>query len=81
MAAFRTLLPGNVFAVTLYSAEEGVAMDGRLVRDLPASALDRLRPGSRSPRAEPYQPVARSVYPSRRVINGDQSILVKIADE
>lgn len=81
MAALRKFLPGNVFAVTLYGAEEGVAIDGTLVRDLPASALDRLRPATASSRVEPYQAIARSVYPSRRVINGDQSILVKIADE
>jgi hypothetical protein len=81
MAALRTLLPGNVFAVTLYAADEGVAIDGTLIRDLPASALDRLRPATASSRVEPYQAIARSVYPSRRVINGDQSILVKIADE
>lgn len=81
MAALRTFLPGNVFAVTLYSADEGVAIDGTLIRDLPASALDRLRPATTTARAEPYQVIARSVYPSRRVINGDQSILVKIADE
>ncbi len=81
MAALRAFLPGNVFAVTLYGAEEGVAIDGALVRDLPASALDRLRPATASARVEPYQAIARSVYPSRRVINGDQSILVKIADE
>lgn len=81
MAALRKLLPGNVFAVTLHSADEGVAIDGKLIRDLPPSALDRLHAASTSRRAAPYRPMARSVYPSRRVINGDKSILVKIADE
>jgi hypothetical protein len=81
MAALRQFLPGNVFAVTLYGADEGVAIDGALIRDLPASAIDRLRPATASARAEAYQAIARSVYPSRRVINGDQNILVKIADE
>ena len=38
LAAFRKLLPGNVWAVTLYPADEGVAIEGKLVRDLPASA-------------------------------------------
>ena len=44
LAAFRKLLPGNVWAVTLYPADEGVALDGKLVRDLPPSAQDKLRP-------------------------------------
>ncbi len=81
MAAFRKLLPGNIFAVTLYTAEQGVAIDGKLVRDLPASALDRLRTGSRSQRASGYKQIVRSTTPSKRVINGRKSILVKVADE
>lgn len=81
MATLRKLLPGNVFAVTLYSADEGVAIAGKLVRDLPASALDRLHPGSTTQRAGVYRAIASSVFPSRRVINGGQNQLVKIADE
>lgn len=80
MAALRKLLPGNIFAVTLYSADEGVAIDGKLVRDLPPSALDRLRPRSASHRAELYYPIARSTYPSKRVLQGKHVMLVKIAD-
>jgi hypothetical protein len=78
--AFRTLLPGNVFAVTLYSADEGVAVDGTLVRDLPASALDKIRTGSSSSELPAYQAISRSTYKSSRVINGKHSILVKVAD-
>ncbi len=81
MAAFRKLLPGNIFAVTLYTAEQGIAIDGTLVRDLPPSALDRLRTGSRSQRASGYKQMVRSTAPSKRVINGGKSILVKVADE
>ena len=29
MAAFRKLLPGNVWAATLYPADEGVSLDGK----------------------------------------------------
>ena len=79
--ALRKLLPGNVFAVTLYTANEGVAIDGKLVRDLPASAIDKLHPRSRTQRAALYRPMARSIYPSRRVIDGAASTLVKIADK
>ncbi len=78
LAALRKFLPGNVFAVTLQSAEEGVAIDGHLIRDLPASALDRLRSSTSTPRPQVYRPLSRSLHPSRRVINGKQSILVKV---
>lgn len=80
MNVLGKLLPGNVFAVTLQGADEGVAIAGKLVRDLPPSAVDRLHPRSRSQRTRLYRPIARSVYPSRRVLNGSESILVMIAD-
>ena len=81
LAAYRKLLPGNVYAVVIQAADEGAAIDGQLIRDLPASAADRLYPAATVNRAEPYKVVSRSTYPSRRVLNGSQSILVKIADK
>jgi len=78
LAAFRKLLPGNVWAVTLYPADEGVALDGKLVRDLPASAQDKLRPQSHTQRAVPYKPMARTVVPAKRVVNGSASMLVRV---
>jgi hypothetical protein len=78
LGAFRKLLPGNVWAVTLYPADEGVALDGKLVRDLPPSALDKLHPQSHTQRASAYKPIARTVAPAKRVINGQSSMLVRI---
>jgi hypothetical protein len=80
VAAFRKLLPGNVYAVTLFTAEEGAAIDGKIIRDLPSSALDKLHAGAATPRVESYRSIARSTSKASRVINGKQSILVKIAD-
>jgi hypothetical protein len=79
--AFRQLLPGNVYAVTLYTADEGVAIDGQLIKDLPASALDKLKTVSRTQKTSTYRPMARSIAPATRVINGGRSKLVKIADK
>ena len=81
VAAFRKLLPGTVYAVTLYSADEGAAINGTLVRDLPSSALDKLHTGASIPRVDVYRAIARSTSPASRVINGKQSVLVKIADK
>jgi hypothetical protein len=78
LAAFRKLLPGNVWAVTLYPADEGVALDGKLVRDLPPSALDKLSPASHTQRATTYKPIARTVAPAKRVVNGNTSMLVRV---
>jgi hypothetical protein len=78
VAAFRKLLPGNVWAATLYPADEGVALEGKLVRDLPASAIDKLHPQSHTQRAQVYKPIARTVSPAKRVVNGTSSMLVRV---
>lgn len=77
-AAFRKLLPGTVWAATIYPADEGVALDGKLVRDLPPSALDKLHPQSHTQRAQAYKPIARTVAPAKRVVNGQTSMLVRV---
>ncbi|HEU5059360.1 MAG TPA: hypothetical protein VFU21_22660 [Kofleriaceae bacterium] len=80
MKAFRKLLPGNVYAVTLYTADEGAAIDGKIIRDLPSSALDKLHTGASTPRVETYRAIARSTSRANRVINGKQSVLIKVRD-
>jgi hypothetical protein len=81
MAALRKMLPGNVWAATLSVADEGVAVDGVVVKDLPASAQDKLHPGTRTQRAQTYKPISRTTSPAKRVLNGSASILVRIADK
>jgi len=78
LTAFRSLLPGNVWSVTLYPADEGVALDGKLVRDLPASALDKLHPQSHTQRAQLYKPIARTKSSAKRVVNGTSTTLVRV---
>lgn len=79
LAAFRSLLPGNVWAVSLYPADEGVALDGKLVRDLPPSAQDKLRPQTHTQRVSVYKPIARTTSPAKRVVNGSATTLVRVA--
>lgn len=78
IAALRRFLPGTVWAATLNPAEEGVAVNGKLVRDLPPSAADKLRPQAQTQRVQPYKPIARTVSTSARVIDGTQSMLVRV---
>lgn len=77
-AAFKKLLPGNVWAVTLYLPEEGVALKGTVVRDAPVSVLDKLAPATRTARALPFRPMARSIQTAKRVIGGGTSMLVRV---
>ncbi|MFT3698311.1 MAG: hypothetical protein QM831_34530 [Kofleriaceae bacterium] len=81
IAAFRKLLPGNVWAATIYPADEGVAVDGKVVRDLPASVQDKLHPQSHTQRAALYKPIARTVSPTKRVINGSASMLLRVRNQ
>jgi hypothetical protein len=78
LAAFRKLLPGTVWAATIYPADEGVSLDGKLVRDLPATAQDKLRPQTTTQRAQPFRPLVRTVAPAKRVVNGSSSMLVRV---
>jgi hypothetical protein len=78
LSAFRHLLPGTVWAVTLYPGDEGAALEGKIVRDLPASVADKLHPVSHTQRAQVYKPIARTVSPAHRVVNGSGSILVRV---
>jgi hypothetical protein len=79
VAALRGMLPGTVYAVTLHTANEGVAVDGQLIHDLPASAIDKLHTGGSSQRARVYRPIARSVSPAPRVVDGSGSTVIRVA--
>lgn len=76
----RMMKAGNTWVATLYEPTEGVSVDGVRVRDLPAAAADRLRPGSRTPRAVVYRPLSQTVTPASRVIVGGVPLMLKIAD-
>jgi hypothetical protein len=80
LAAFKKLLPGTVWSATLSPADDGVAVEGKLVRDLPASVADKLRPQTHTQRVQPYKPIARTVSPSPRVVDGSQSMLVRVRE-
>ncbi len=78
---FSSLLPGNIYTVSLYTADEGIAKDGKMVADLPASALDKLQTSSRTDIATTYKTMARSVHPADRVIVGGKSLVVKVSNK
>jgi hypothetical protein len=78
ITAVRRLLPGNVWSATLYPADEGVALDGKLVRDLPATARDKLAPQTHTQRAVAYKPIARTLANAVRVVEGTSTMLVRV---
>ncbi|MEZ4402876.1 MAG: hypothetical protein R3B06_22840 [Kofleriaceae bacterium] len=81
LAAFGKLLPGDQWAVSVYLPDEGAAKGGVLVRDLPASAIDKLHPVTTSQRIAQFRPMARTLVRARRVIGGNGSIIARVADD
>ena len=67
-----------MWAATLYPAEDGVAVDGKIVRDLPASVQDKLHPESHTQRAAQYKPIARTLSAAKRVVTGTSQMLVRV---
>ena len=79
LAAFGKLLPGDQWAVTVYLPDEGAAKGGVLVRDLPASAVDKLHPAASTQDVSAFRPMARTVVKARRVVGGSGSIVARVS--
>jgi hypothetical protein len=67
--------------VTVQTPDEGAALRGRLLTDLPASALDTLRPGTQTRRADAYRVTERTVFASKRLVSGRQELSVAVRDD
>jgi hypothetical protein len=67
--------------VTVQTPDEGAALHGRLIPNLPASALDTLRPANETRRAESYRIAERTVFPSKRLVSGRQELQIAVVDD
>ena len=72
--------PANVLVATVYTPNEGVTLGGRVLPDLPDSALDTARPAAATKSADAYKSILRATIPLNRVVTGKQELVVKIAD-
>ncbi len=70
----------NVLVATVSTSDEGVTLGGKVLPDLPESALDTARPGATSRLADGYHSLVRVQAPTKQVVTGKQEIAVKIAD-
>ena len=76
----RTYYPASSLVVSLTTADDGVALHGRLIHNLPPSALDTLRPAGQSRRADTFHVVKRTAFPRARVFSGQKEIMVQVRD-
>ena len=78
IANLRTYYPAASLVVSLTTADDGVALRGRLLRNLPPSALDTLRSASESRRGDIYRVVKRTAFPRTRVLSGKSEIEIRV---
>jgi hypothetical protein len=71
---------GNI-VVSVQTPDESAALRGRLLTDLPASAMDTLRPGAQSRRADGYRINERTVFASKRLVAGRSDVTVGVRDD
>jgi hypothetical protein len=76
----RTYYPASSLVVSMTSVDDGVAMRGRLIRNLPPSALDTLRPAGQSRQADAFRVVRRTAFPQSRVFLGQKNVTVQVRD-
>jgi hypothetical protein len=74
----RKFYTASSIVVTLQTSEDGAALRGRLLSSLPAAALDTLRPGNQTRRADAYRIADRTIFPSQRLVSGRQELSVAI---
>lgn len=65
--------------MTIYAPDEGAAVNGISVRDLPPRVADKLHPATAGQRVQSFRAMARSLAPSKRVINGGASLVARVA--
>jgi hypothetical protein len=65
----------------VYTADEGVTVAGKVVPNLPDSALDTARPGASAKGADSYKSMFRVVVPMKRVIQGRLEVTVQVEDK
>jgi hypothetical protein len=76
----RAYYPASSIVVSVTTKDDGASLHGRLIRNLPASALDTLKPANQTRRADSFHIVKRTAFPGTRPITGRQEITVQVND-
>jgi hypothetical protein len=77
----RKFYTASSIVVSLQTPDDGASLRGRLLSGLPPAALDTLRPGNQTRRADAYRVVDRTVFPSKRLVSGKQDLTVFVRDD
>jgi hypothetical protein len=74
----RKSYSASAIVVTLQTPDDGASLRGRLISGLPESALDTLRPGNQTRRADAYHIADRTIFPARQLVSGKEELTVTI---
>jgi hypothetical protein len=77
----RRYYSASSIVVSVQTPDDGAALRGRLIPDLPSAAADTLRPGNQTRRADAYRIAHRTVFPTKRLVFGRQELSVYVRDE
>jgi len=77
----RKFYTASSIVVSVQTPDDGAALRGRLLSGLPASALDTLRPGNQTRRADAYRVADRTIFPSKRLVTGKQDLSVFVRED
>lgn len=77
----RKFYTASSIVVSVQTLDDGAALRGRLLSGLPASALDTLRPGNQTRRADAYRVADRTIFPSKRLVTGRQELSVLVRED
>jgi hypothetical protein len=77
----RRYFPPTSIVVSVQTPDDGAALHGRLLTDLPAAAADTLRPGNQTRRAETFRVAERTIHPTKKIVLGRQEITVYVRDD
>jgi hypothetical protein len=80
MENLRRYYPASAIVVSLNSRDDGASLHGHVLRNLPPSAMDTLRPANQTRRAETFRVVQRIPFPKAQIFTGHQEITVQIHD-
>jgi hypothetical protein len=75
-----TRYPDDALVVTVRLPGTGATLRGRVLRNLPASAFDALRPGVSTDGADPLWNVQRTIVPVGRIILGRDRVRLRVRE-
>jgi hypothetical protein len=77
----RSFYPASSIVVSLNTPDDGASLRGHLIPNLPESALDTLRPGNQTRRADAYRVAERTLFTPSRPVTGRQELTLVVQED